>query len=316
MKGQTIANVLALASLVRAGIVPLRDIVFVVESGEETYDESLGMGWLVDHRPDLLAGVTDVFNEGGVNEVKTQRVERFGIEVMQKAILLVDVLSKERKPLEDFGAFLKAEEANTPIRLVPAVREFLRFIAPSRSDVWGRRMMGDAEKLGPGTEFWQYVPEVYRSLLKDSIYLGAIEKDAEGFSVRLVMTFLPGSPVAAARAQVDGWLRDRKLGLRVVMATADCVPSPAEGRAYQAVADVFSLDADRAPVGPYILSGQYTSSEGIRARGIRAYGVSPFAVSIYDAQTIHHENERISLPFFVDGIERMRRILFEFATAP
>jgi acetylornithine deacetylase/succinyl-diaminopimelate desuccinylase-like protein len=100
------------------------------------------------------------------------------------------------------------------------------------------------------------------------------------------------------------------------MATADCVPSPAEGRAYQAVADVFGLDPDRAPVGPYILSSQYTSSEGIRARGIRAYGVSPFAVSIYDAQTIHHENERISLPFFVDGIERMRRILFEFATAP
>src|SRR5664280_2581579 len=123
MKGQTIANVLALASLVRARIVPLRDIVFVVESGEETYDESLGMGWLVEHRPDLLAGVTDVFNEGGVNEVKAQRVERFGIEVMQKAILSVDVLSKERKPLEDFGAFLKAEEANTPIRLVPAVRE-------------------------------------------------------------------------------------------------------------------------------------------------------------------------------------------------
>ena len=316
MKAQTIANVLALASLVRAGIVPLRDIVFVVESGEESYEESLGMEWLLDHRPDLLAGVTDVFNEGGVNEVKTQRVERFGIEVMQKAILSVDVLSKEQKPLEDFGAFLKSEEEKEPIRVVPAVREFLRFIAPSRSDVWGRRMMGDAEKLGPGTEFWQYVPEVYRSLLKDSIYMGTIKKDAEGFSVRVVRTLLPGSPVAAARAQLDGWVRDRKLGLRVVIATPDCVPSPAEGRAYQAVADVFSLDAENAPVGPYILSGQYTSSEGIRARGLRAYGVSPFAVSIYDAMTIHHENERISLPFFVEGIERMRRVLLEFATAP
>jgi acetylornithine deacetylase/succinyl-diaminopimelate desuccinylase-like protein len=316
MKGQTIANVLALASLVRAGVVPLRDIVFVVESGEESYEESLGMVWLLDHRPDLLLGVTDVFNEGGVNEVKLQQVERFGIEVMQKAILSVDVLSKERKPLEDFGAFLVSEDEREPIRVVPAVREFLRFIAPSRSDVWGRRMMGEAEKLGPGTEFWQYVPEVYRSLLRDSIYVGNIKEDAEGFSMRAVRTLLPGSSVAAARAQLDGWLRDRKFGLRIVMATADCVPSPAEGRAYQAVADVFSLDPERAPVGPYILSGQYTSSEGIRARGLRAYGVSPFAVNFYDATTIHHENERISLPFFVEGIERMRRVLFEFATAP
>jgi acetylornithine deacetylase/succinyl-diaminopimelate desuccinylase-like protein len=316
MKGQTIANVLALASLVRAGIVPLRDIVFVVESGEETYDENLGMLWLMDHRPDLLVGVTDVFNEGGVNEVKAQQIERFGIEIMQKAILSVDVLSKERKPLEDFAEFLKVEDEKTPIRVVPAVREFLRFIAPTRSDVWGRRMMGDAEKLGPGTEFWQYVPEVYRSLLKDSIYLGTIEKGAEGYSIPVVRTLLPGSPVAAARAQLEGWLRDRKLGMRVIMSTADCVSSPTEGRAYRAAAEVFALDADRAPVGPYVLSNQYTSSEGVRARGFRAYGVSPFAVSIYDALTIHHVNERISLPYFADGVERMRRILFEFATAP
>jgi acetylornithine deacetylase/succinyl-diaminopimelate desuccinylase-like protein len=134
--------------------------------------------------------------------------------------------------------------------------------------------------------------------------------------VRVVRTLLPGSHVAAARTQLDGWLRDRKLGLRVILATADCLPSPTEGRAYQAVADVFSLDAENAPVGPYILSGQYTSSAAIRARGLRAYGVSPFAVNFYDARSIHHGNERISLPFFVEGIERMKRVLFEFATAP
>jgi len=316
MKGQTIANVLALASLARAGLVPLRDIVFVAESGEETFSDDLGMEWLFDHRPDLLAGVTDVFNEGGVNEVKTLHIERFGIEVMQKAILSVDVLSKEAKPLEDFGAFLKAEDESDAIRVVPAVREFLRFIAPSRSDVWGRRMLGEAEKLGPGTEFWQYVPEVYRSLLKDSIYVGAVEKNAEGFSMRVVRTLLPGSPVAAARAGLEGWVRGRGLRLHLVLATADCVPSPTEGRAFRAAADVFALDPERVPVGPYILSGQYTSAAAIRARGVRAYGVSPFAVNIYDAGTIHHANERISLPFFVEGIERMKRILFEFATAP
>ena len=316
MKGQTIANVLALASLARAGLVPLRDIVFVVESGEETYETSLSMEWLLDNRPDLVAGVTDVFNEGGVNEVKTQRVERFGIEIMQKAILSVEVLAKEAKPLEDFRGFLKARDEAQPVRVEPAVREFLRFIAPARSDVWGRRMMDQAEKLGPGTEFWQYVPEVYRSLLKDSIYVGNVAKGAEGFSLSVMSTLLPGSPVAAARAALDGWVRERGFGLRVVFATPDCVPSPAEGRAYQAVADVYSLDPEGAPVGPYILSGQYTSSAGLRARGLRAYGVSPFAVSIYDASTIHHANERISLPFFVDGIERTRRILLEFATAP
>jgi hypothetical protein len=146
--------------------------------------------------------------------------------------------------------------------------------------------------------------------------VGKIEKDVEGFSMRVVRTFLSGSPVAVVRARLDGWFRDRKLGLRVVLVSPDCAPSPVEGCVYEVVVEVFSLDAEGAPVGPYILSGQYTTSQGLRVRGLRAYGVSPFAVSIYDAVTIHHENERISLPFFVDGIERMRRVLREFATAP
>ncbi len=316
MKGQTVANLLAMTSLTRAGLVPLRDIVFVVESGEETLREDLGMGWLFDHRPDLLAGVTDVFNEGGVNEVKNQHVERFGIETMQKAVFSVDVLSPEERTLEEFREFLKARDLEQPVRVVPAVREFLRFIAPSRSDVWGRYMTDGAEKLGPQAEFWKFVPEVYRSLLKDSIYVSKVERIAEGFSLHVVKTLLPGSPVASARAEIEGWALARGFRLRLVLETRDCVSSPSEGNAYRAIANVFGLDPESAPVGPYILSGQVTSAAAIRARGLRAYGVSPFAVSIYDASTIHHVNEGISLPLYVDGIDRMRRVLLEFATAP
>jgi len=316
MKGQTVANLLAMASLTRAGVVPLRDIVFVVESGEETFREDLGMGWLFDHRPDLLAGVTDVFNEGGVNEVQNQRVERFGIETMQKAILVTDVLSQEARPLEEFREFLKARDREQSVRVVPAVREFLRFIAPTRSDVWGRYMMDGAEKIVPRAEVWKFVPETYISLLKDSIYVGKVEQKADGFSLGVVRALLPGTPVAAARAELEGWAHGKGLEIRRILETRDCVSSPTEGNAYRAVANVFGLDPESAPVGPYILTVQYTSSAAIRARGLRAYGVSPFAVNIYDAGTIHHTNERISLPFFVDGIERMRRILLEFATAP
>ncbi|MGZ5429341.1 MAG: hypothetical protein ACXWFS_10050, partial [Thermoanaerobaculia bacterium] len=254
--------------------------------------------------------------EGGVNEVKTLRIERFGIEVMEKAIISVDVLSKESKPLEDFDAFLKARDQEQSVRVVPAVREFLTFIAPSRSDVWGRYMMDGAEKLVPEAEFWKFVPEVYRSLLKDSIYAGKVEQTAGVYSLRVVRTMLPGSPVASARAELERWVLGRGFGLRGVLETRDCVSSPTDGNAYRAVANVFGLDPERAPVGPYILSGQATSAAAIRARGLRAYGVSPFAVNIYDASTIHRPNERISLPIFIDGIDRMRRILLEFATAP
>ena len=317
MKGQAVANLLALTSLAKAGIVPQRDILFVVESGEESYDQTLGFGWLLANRLDLVAGVTDVFNEGGVNEVNTTEIERFGIEVMQKAILSVDVLAAEKKPLEDLAAIVKARDEAEPLKVVPAVRDFLRFIAPSRSDVWGRRMIEDPAKIGPGTELWKVVPEVYRSVLKDMAYTGRVEERAGGgFSMRVVRTLLPGSSVAAAEAELDGWLAARGLSKRIVLKTEDCVASPAEGPAWRAVTEVFALDAAHAPVGPYVLSGQYTSSSFLRARGLRAYGVSPFAVSYFDAASIHHANERIGLPLYLEGVERTRRIVFEFATAP
>ena len=252
-----------------------------------------------------------------MNEVKTTDIERFGIETMQKAVLSVDVLAKDRKALEELSGVVRARDETFPVRAVPAVQGFLRFIAPSRSDIWGRRMVDDPSKVGPGTEFWKYVPEVYRSHLKDMLYAGGIE-DAPGggFSMRVVWTLLPGSSVAAAEAELDGWLAARSLKKKVVLRTDDCVPSPEEGPAWRAATDALSLDPAHAPVGPYVLSGQYTSSSYLRARGLRAYGLSPFAVNIFDAATIHHANERIGLWYFVEGVERMKRILLEFATAP
>jgi Peptidase family M20/M25/M40 len=317
MKGQAVANLLALTALARSGIVPTRDVVFVVESGEESYDQTLGFGWLLANRPDLVAGVTDVFNEGGVNEVSKTEIERFGVEVMQKAILSVDVLAAEKGPLEDLAAVVKARDEELPLKVVPAVRDFLRFIAPSRSDVWGRRMLDDPSKIGPGTEFWRVVPEVYRSLLKDMAYTGrVVERTGGGYSMRLVRTLLPGSSVAEAEVELDGWLAARRLKKEIILKTDDCVATPAEGPAWRAVTEVFGLDPVRVPVGPYVLSGQYTSSSFLRARGLRAYGVSPFAVSYFDASTIHHHSERMVVAFYLEGLERMRRILFEFATAP
>jgi acetylornithine deacetylase/succinyl-diaminopimelate desuccinylase-like protein len=317
MKGQAVANLFALVSLVRAGIVPSRDILFVVESGEESYDLGLGFGWLLAHRPDLVAGVTDVLNEGGVNEVKATEIALFGIEVMQKSILSVVVLGRDRKPLEDLAEFLKARDAEMPLNVVPAVRDFLAFIAPTRSDVWGRRMIENPSKLGPGSEFWSVLPEVYRSMLKDTAASWPIQEAPGGeFSMHVVRMLLPGSSVAAAEAELDGWLRSRGLTKRIVLKTDDCVASPEEGPAWRAVTEALGLDPVHAPVGPYVLAGQYTTSSFLRAHGLRAYGVSPFAVSIYEASTIHHEDERIMVAAFMEGIGRMKRILLEFATAP
>ena len=77
-----------------------------------------------------------------------------------------------------------------------------------------------------------------------------------------------------------------------------------------------STPSSGPPVGIYVLNGAYTSSSVLRARGMRAFGFSPFNVNFHDASKIHNPNERISVPHYLEGVERMRRFVFEYALAP
>lgn len=317
MKGQAIAGLLAMADLARHGIVPRRDIVFIGESAEESYEMQYGIGWVLEHRPDLLAGVTDGVNEGGVNEVLTSDIVRYGIEVLQKAIVSLWIDSPSKEKLEEFRTFLEKKDRALPVRMTPTVREFLRFIAPSRSDVWGRYMIaGDDAKTpmpSPGE-----TPEVYRTLVRDAIYPGLVGPGPiGGYTIRAVRTLLPGSPPRAARDELARWAVENGLTVRDHVVTEEAAASPAVGRAWETLEAVLGLDpVEQAPVGIYVLNGAYTSSSVLRARGIRAFGFSPFNVNFHDASKIHHPNERISLPHYVEGVERMRRFVAEYALAP
>ena len=317
MKAQIIAGFLAMADLKRRGIVPSRDVVFVAESAEESFELQYGIGWVLDRRPDLLAGVTDTLNEGGVNEVLGAEIARYGIEVLQKATVSIWIDAPSAEPLDAFRAFLQEKDRALPLHLDPTVREFLRFIAPSRSDVWGRAMLGSGETL-LSPKMLEEIPEVYRSLLRDAIYVGRTgPAPGGGQTMRVVKTLLPGRSPRESRDELVGWARERGLGTRDHVVTCEAVPSAATGRAWEALHTVFGLDEkEPAPVGLYILNGSFTSSSLLRARGWRAFGISLFSVNFNDATKIHASNERISLPHFIEGVERMRRIVFEYALAP
>ncbi|MFI5180230.1 MAG: M20/M25/M40 family metallo-hydrolase [Thermoanaerobaculia bacterium] len=317
MKAQIVASILAMADLKRRGVVPLRDIVFAAESAEESFEPAYGIGWILDHRPDLLDGVTDAINEGGVNEVLGTEIVGYGIEVLQKAILSAMISAPSREPLDELRAFLVARDRAAPLRLDSNVQEFLRFVAPTRSYVWGRAMLGTGESL-LSPQLQAEMPDIYRSLLRDTIVTGPVGPVATGgFGLAVARLLLPGSSVAGSEGELANWVRERHLSMRVLFRTPDAVAAKEGGRAWEVLGNVLRLDAfEPAVVGPYVLNGQYTSSPILRARGIRALGVSPFNSNLYDAAKIHNPNERISLPLFVEGVERIRRFVFEYALSP
>jgi len=319
MKGQGVADFFALASLRRDGIVPERDIVFVAESGEETYTPEAGVAWVFQHRPDLVEGVTDVFNEGGVNEVFGDRVARFGIEVLQKAVVGVTAEAPREEDLRAYVDHLTAKSKADPFQVLDEVQDFLSFVGPSRSDLWGHNMADMRSALARGT-FLVELPEVYESLLRDMYYASKFRPEDGGrrFRTDIVATLMPGRSTKERWEEMQRWAAPFGVRVSFRFLSADSRPAPRAGRAWDTLHTVLGLDPlePGADVGTYVLSGSYTNSSWLRAHGLRAYGVSPFAVNIYDAVTIHGKNERIYLPAFVDGVERAKRVVREYALAP
>jgi hypothetical protein len=154
--------------------------------------------------------------------------------------------------------------------------------------------------------------------VRDWLYYGEPHQRPDGrWESQIAYTLLPGRSVKEKRPEMEGWLRERGLSYKPHVITGDCVATPTSGRGWDTLVRVFSLDPiEKAAVGVWVLPGSYTNSSYARSHGLRAYGVSPFNVSINDASTIHHEGERIQVPRFVDGVERMARIVLEYATAP
>lgn len=318
MKGQGIADFLAIASLRRDGIVPERDVVFVAEPGEETYTPEIGIGWVLQHRPDLLAGVTDVLNEGGVNEVAGDDIARFGIEVLQKASVLATAHARDESALQALRDLLERKMSEEPFRVLDEVQDFLAFVGPSRSDLWGHQM-NDARAAVASGKLNEGIPEVYRSLLRDMYYWGEPKREARGggLSMELVATLLPGRSARARWEEMVRWAAPLGVRLTLRHVTPDSVPAERRGRAWETLHTVLALDpVEDAEVGPYVLTGSYTNLSYLRARGIRSFGVSPFAVNLLDAVTIHSKNERIRLPSYLEGVERTTRIVREYALQP
>ena len=318
MKAQGIADFLAIASLRRDGIVPERDVVFVAEPGEETFTPEIGIGWVLEHRPDLLAGVTDVLNEGGVNEVVGDRIARFGIEVLQKANVIATAHARDEGALRALRDLFERKMSAEPFRVLDEVQDFLAFVGPSRSDIWGHHM-NDARAAVASGKLAEGIPEVYRSLFRDMYYWGEPKRAATGggLSMDLVATLLPGRSARARWEEMERWAAPLGVRLTLRHLTPDSVPAERRGRAWETLHTVLALDPDEdADVGPYVLTGSYTNLSYLRARGIRCYGVSPFAVNLLDAVTIHSKNERIRLPAYLEGVARTKRIVREYALQP
>jgi acetylornithine deacetylase/succinyl-diaminopimelate desuccinylase-like protein len=310
MKGVAVAQLLAMADVAASGARPAHDLVFLATPDEET-GSRFGMKWIVEKRRDLLDGVGYGITEGGVTEMLTEQMTYFGIEIGGKQIVetvvgaeSLDAVRRARIALEDHVS------SRFPERVMPEVRRFFQYLAPTR--VSYRSHLADIDATIRAGRFWQ-LPASYRDLTQNSLWMGEPYRDGNLWAMRVRLIDLPDEDPDRRLA----WLKSRlePQGVRLLRVEEKGAPLPfssSDTPLFRLLAKK-AEDRYRTTAGTQILYRSTSDARFLRPLGIRCYGVSPFPVDIFQSVTVHRPDERVRLDYFNDGVEYMREVVQEWA---
>ncbi|MBQ0826387.1 M20/M25/M40 family metallo-hydrolase [Streptomyces tagetis] len=319
----TVAVMLATARhFARTGTRPTRDLVLAFLADEEA-GGAYGAHWLVEHRPDLFAGVTEAIGEGGgFSYALDERRRLYPIENAQRGMAWMELTATGRaghgSSPNDENAVTDLAESLTrigrhtfPVRLIEPVRALLTEAA---------RLQGvdvdldtedpdalDAElaKLGHVADFTQVVlrnsanPTMFSAGYQTNVIPGKATARVDG-------RFLPGHEQELTDT-IDALLAPsvtrRWVNHDIAMETAF------EGPLVDAMCDaVRAEDPDGHPV-PYCNPGG-TDAKAFTKLGIRCFGFKGLRLphDLDYGRLFHGVDERVPLEGLRFGVRVMTRL--------
>lgn len=307
MKSMALCQVFTMAAVQQNG-PPEHDLAFLA-TGEEEQGSAEGMQWLLARRPDLFAGLDYAITEGGITEVISEKTSYFGIEMGTKQRVELILRGDQAKLIEARMALEPYMTSRERYRVLPEVRRFFHDVSVTRIGM--RPLLEDVDGAIARGEAWRLALP-YRELMQNTLQVSAPELDSAGWRAWALMVNLPDERPAARVA----WLKDlvKPYGLTVeVVKQEGPVPS---SRADTPLAGILADEARafyRVHAGSEILYASLSDCRFLRVHGMQCYGVSPFLVDISQSSTIHRENERIRLDWFMNGIEYLERAVGRWA---
>ncbi len=319
-KSLGIFHLQAFLALHRAGKPLNRDVIFLATADEEA-GGALGVGWLLEHHPELLDGVGAVFNEGGYGELYGDSLT-FAVEVTQKVPLWLRLEAKNEPghgatPRTDSAvnrlvrALARIEQFEFPARLIPPVEQYLKGIAAITPAPWGKRfadpgkMVGNTQQLRELHSHDHRLHALLRSTCAVTRLAGSekINSIPGTASAELDCRLLPDQEPEQALQVLTTVVNDPEVVITTLLNFGAGV-SATDDPAYRAIETTLQRDFPDALVLPKVAAG-FTDSHYFRERGIAAYGFSPIIVSNEERDGVHGDNEKLS----VDDIERGAQLM-------
>ena len=312
MKGNGIAQLMAMIALKRSGVPLSRDIVFIGNSDEEL--GSTGAIIFVQRHPELLRDVEYLITEGADNVLDSAgKVIYFAVGVAEKRtfwqrLTVNGVPSHGSRPTKQnpvprlVDALYKISHYESPLRVTPGVDKFFRDIArtyPEPQRGWLSNVRAALDN--PRAREWILSDVSRNAVLRNTISLtGLVGSNKTNVipavaSAEIDVRLLPDQDTTEFRKLLERIVADTAVHFTHLAHTKDPLESPIDTDLFRAIEKAAH---EREP-GAFVTTPMETAATDrptYRKLGITTYGFSPFKIPRTEIQRgMHGNDERLSV---------------------
>jgi acetylornithine deacetylase/succinyl-diaminopimelate desuccinylase-like protein len=325
MRGQGIAQLMAMIALKRSDIPLTRDIVFIGNADEEL--GSTGAETFATRHADLLKDVEFLMTEGGENRFENGKLAYYGVGVAEKRTFWQKITVKgtpshgsrptKQNPVPRLvRAVNRIAQYETPLHVTPGVAKFFRDISrdyPQPQRGW----LADVERAVkiPRAREWILSDITWNAYLRNTIsptvLTGSNKTNvipAEA-SAEIDIRLLPDQDTVQVLAMLKRIVNDTGVVFTSLIKGKAPLESPIETDLFRAIERAARERDPGALVTTPMLTGA-TDRPSYRKLGIVTYGFDPFKVERSDSQRgVHGNNERLSVENVHFGVHYLYDVL-------
>lgn len=321
-----ILQLMSFLALHRSGVTLDRDVIYMATADEEA-GGSFGAGWLVENRPEIFEGVGFLINEGGGGEVVEGEVQ-FGIEVTQKVPYWLHLTSRgepghgssphpSSSVTEMIEALARLRVHEFEPHVVDAVQTMFAGMAPRAPAEWRerfsdiRRTARDPDAL---KELQIFQPSLH-SLTRNTCSITRLEGSGKinvvppETTAEVDCRLVPDQDPQEFLDQMAVILGP-EIEVEVIIGFSPAV-STTDTELYRIIESVTGEEFPGAPFVPQVVGG-FTDSHFFRDLGIVSYGYEPTATRYEDWNSVHGNDERVTVENVRRGVRLMVEIVQRF----
>jgi acetylornithine deacetylase/succinyl-diaminopimelate desuccinylase-like protein len=312
MKGNGVAQLMAMIALKRSGVQLNRDVVFIGNADEEL--GSTGAIIFVNRHADLLKDVEYLITEGADNLLDSAgKVVYFGVGVSEKRtfwqrLTVNGVPSHGSRPTKQnpvprlVAALYKISQYETPLHVTPGVDKFFRDIARTYAEpqrTWLSNVT--AALANPRAREWILSDVSWNAILRNTISLTGLSGSNKTNVIPGIATaeidvrLLPDQDTTEFRRTLERIVGDTAVHFTHLGNTKAPLESPIATDLFRAI-ERAAHEREPAAFVTTPMETAATDRPTYRKVGITTYGFNPFKVPRAETQRgMHGNDERLSV---------------------